>query len=162
GRVPVLVADEPEVRDCEQAECDDAAHERAAVRGRGDRHLPEQDVGARDDERAVDPEGEVARLNEAEVLAPSRLIDRTATLGGERAHDAVLRLRIMATMSSRLREITSGGPETTTSTPSRVRCGAGCVSGSKTNAMTDPDRVTPTKSSATPTTPCRVVTAYRP
>src|SRR5262249_19608372 len=121
GRVPVLVVDEPDVCDGEQAERDDAAHERPAVRGRGDRDLPEQDMCARDDEREVAPGGEVVRLNEPEVFAPAGLLDRTAALDGERAHDAARMLRIMATMSSRLREIASGGPETTTSTPSPVR-----------------------------------------
>src|SRR5262249_35136077 len=159
----VLVVDEPEVCDRDQAERDDAARERAAVCGCGDRHLAEQDVCAGNDKRAVDPEGEVVRLNQAEVLAPPGLIDRTTALDGERAHDATLMLRIMATMSSRLRESASGGPETTTSTPSRSRSrpcdSADGASGVKTNATTDPSLAIPTKSSATPTTPWRVVTA---
>src|SRR5262249_17396350 len=150
--------DEPEVRDRNQAERDDPARERAAVGGRGDRHLSGQDIRARDDERAVDPESEVVRLNQAEVLAPPGSLDRTAAVDGERAHGATLMLRTMATMSSRLCDMASAGPETTTSTPSRVRCpacnGADWVRGVKMNAITDPSLATPTKSSATPTTPC--------
>src|SRR5262249_60929379 len=99
-------------------------------------------------------------LSEPEGFAPAALIDRAAALDGERAHDAALMLRIMATMSSRLREMASGGPETTTSIPSPVR---GAVTdratGWKTNAMTDPSLATPTKFSARPATPCRVFTA---
>src|SRR5262249_9116886 len=144
-------------------ESDDPAGERAAVRGRSDRHLAGEHVGARDDERAVDPEGEVAGLHKTEVLAPSGLFDRLAALDGERAHDAALMLRIIATMSLRLRDISSGGPLTTTSTPSRARCRAcdvaDCTSGLKMNAMTDPCLARLTKFRATPTTPCRVVTA---
>src|SRR5581483_10060280 len=138
GRVPVLVVDEPQVGDRHQDERDDPADERAAVRGGGDRHLSGEDIGARDDERAVDPEREVARLNQAEVLAPPGLVDRLALLDGERAHDAASMLRIMATMSWRLRDISSGGPETTISTPSRIRrracVGADCAGGAKMNA----------------------------
>ena len=137
GRVAVLVVDEPEVRDREQAECDDPADERAAIGGRRDRDLARQDERAGDDEQAVDPEGQVVRLEEAEVLAPPGLLDRAAAVLGERAHDAARMLRIIATMSSRRRDIAPFGPETTISTPSPSPA-AGLPRDLNTNATIDP------------------------
>src|SRR5262249_50231735 len=118
SRVAILVVDEPEVGDGEQAERDDPADERAAIGGRRDRDLPREDIDTGDDQRAVDPEGQVVRLDEAEVLAPPGLLDRTAAVLRERAHDAARMLRIIATMSSRRREISPVGPAATISTPS--------------------------------------------
>jgi hypothetical protein len=65
-------------------------------------------------------------------------------------------------MSSRRRDMEPLGPETTISTPSGVDCARDPldpVRARSTNATIDPCFSTPTKSSATPATRWRVVTA---
>ena len=87
GRVAILVVDEPQVGDREQAEGDDPADERAAVGRCRDRDLARHDDRADYDQQAVDPEGQVVWLHEAELLAPPGLLDRAAPVVAERAHD---------------------------------------------------------------------------
>src|SRR5262249_58890935 len=99
---------------------DDPVEQRPAVGRQRDRDLALENGRAGDDECAVDPEGQVVRLDEAEVLAPPGLLDRAAAVCGERAHDASRMLRIMETIAPRWRATAPIGPGTTISTPSRV------------------------------------------